>query len=242
MAARPCTRRVCVRGWLCLAESIFNRNAPRDLDLYDISAQNQFQLATSNNLTISSVAPFIAVDGPIRRYIHYNLGVRQEEVWMDNQDLINPQNSFDKLATLTLPKGTLTLLPPDRWYLPIVAFSYGFGFHTEDPRIGDGTGIPTLLSPSRSEQLVLSKVLKQTQFYLTLRRTSNSQELAKIDPDTGLQEIVGPSLNKVIAISAQRNFSAGSFYFPTRKPTRAMRRRDSPFPKRRDSSGTCLDR
>ena len=202
-----------VRPWLALLGGVdLNRNAPRDLDLYDISAQNQFQLATSNNLTISSVAPFIAVDGPIRRYIHYNLGVRQEEVWMDNQDLINPQNSFDKLATLTLPKGTLTLLPPDRWYLPIVAFSYSFGFHTEDPRIGNGSGIPTLLSPSRSEQLVLSKVLKQTQFYLTLRRTSNSQELAKIDPDTGLQEIVGPSLNKVIAISAQRNFNAGSIF------------------------------
>ena len=50
----------------------------------------------------------------------------------------------------------------------------------------------------------------QTQFYLTLRRTSNSQELEKIDPDTGLQEIVGPSVNKVISISAQRNFSFGA--------------------------------
>jgi hypothetical protein len=131
---------------------------------------------------------------------------------MDNQDFLNPQNSFDKLATLTLPKGTFTILPPDRWYLPTVAFSYGFGFHTEDPRIGNGTGIPTLLDPSRAEQLVLSKMLKQTQFYVTLRRTSNSQELAKIDPDTGLQEIVGPSTNKVISVSAQRNFPVGSIY------------------------------
>jgi hypothetical protein len=55
-------------------------------------------------------------------------------------------------------------------------------------------------------------VIKQTQFYLTLRRTSNSQELAKIDPDTGLQEIVGPSTNKVISVSAQRNFAVGSIY------------------------------
>ena len=131
---------------------------------------------------------------------------------MDNRDFINPQNSFNKLATLTLPKGTFSILSPDRWYLPTVAFSYGFGFHTEDPRIGNGTGIPTLLVPSRAEQLVLSKVIKQTQFYLTLRRTSNSQELAKIDPDTGLQEIVGPSTNKVIAVSAQRNFSTGAIY------------------------------
>ena len=131
---------------------------------------------------------------------------------MDNQDFINPQNSFDKLATLTLPKGTFTILPADHWYSPTVAFSYGEGFHTEDPRIGDGTGIPDLLAPSRAYQLVFSKVLKQTQFYVTLRRTSNSQELAKIDPDTGLQEIVGPSMNKVIAVSAQRNFRVGSIY------------------------------
>ena len=202
-----------VRPWLALLAGVdLRRDAPRNLDLYHITDQNQFQLTTSNNLTISFVEPFLAVDGPIGRYFHYNLGFRQEEVWMDNQDLLHPQNSFDKLATLTLPKGTFTVLPPDRWYLPIVAFSYGYGFHTEDPRIGNGTSIPTLVAPARAEQLVLSKVLKQTQFYLTLRRTSNAQEMAKIDPDTGLQEIVGPSVNKVISISAQRNFSFGSIY------------------------------
>jgi hypothetical protein len=47
---------------------------------------------------------------------------------------------------------------------------------------------------------------------VTLRRISNSQELAKIDPDTGLQEIVGPSINKVLSVSAQRNFAYGSIY------------------------------
>ena len=43
---------------------------------------------------------------------------------------------------------------------------------------------------------------------------SNSLELAKIDTDTGLQEVVGPSLklNKVIAVSMQGNFSGGSLY------------------------------
>lgn len=202
-----------VRPWLAVLAGVdLRRDAPRNLDLYHISASGQYELATSNNLTLSFVEPFISVDGPIKKHFHYNLGVRQEEVWMNNRDLINPQNSFDKLATLTLPKGTFTILPPDVWYLPTIAFSYGFGFHTEDPRIGNGTGAPSLLAPSRAEQLVLSKVIKQTQFYLTLRRTSNSQELAKIDPDTGLQEIVGPSTNKVVSISAQRNFAAGSLY------------------------------
>ena len=202
-----------VRSWLAVMAGVdLRRDAPRNLDLKKLDDTGVFQPVTSNNLTMSFVEPFASLDGTVSRYLHFNLGFRQEAVWMNNQDLINPQNSFDRLATLTLPKATLTLLPPDRWYLPIVSFSYGEAFHTNDPRIGNGTDQPTLLAPSRAYQLVLSKVIAQTQFYLTLRRVSNSLELAKIDPDTGLQEVVGPSLNKVISISAQRNFSRGSFY------------------------------
>jgi hypothetical protein len=202
-----------VRRWLAVLAGVdLRRDAPRNLELKHVDEQGNFQPVTSNNLTLSFVEPFVSVDGPVGKYFHYNLGVRQEEVWMDNQDLIDPQNSFNRLATLTLPKGTFTVLPPDRWYLPTAAFSYGEAFHTEDPRIGNGAGRPTLLAPSRAYQLVLSKVIKQTQFYVTLRRVSNSQELAKIDPDTGLQEIVGPSVNKVLSVSLQRNFTHGSIY------------------------------
>ena len=202
-----------VRPWFSLLAGVdLRRDAPRNLDLKHANDQGIFQPVTSNNLTLSFVEPFVSLDGTASKYLHYDLGVRQEEVWMDNQDILNPSNSFDKLATLTLPKGTFTFLPPDRAQLPTVAFSYGEAFHTEDPRIGTGTAQPTLLSPSRAYQLLLSKVIKQTQFYVTLRRVSNSQELAKIDPDTGLQEIVGPSLNKVVAVSLQRNFTHGAFY------------------------------
>jgi len=202
-----------VRPWLALLAGVdLRRDAPRNLDLKHADEQGNFQAVTSNNLTLSFVEPFISLDGPLGRYFHYDVGVRQEEVRMNNQDLINPQNSFDKLATLTLPKGTFTMIPPDRWYLPTVAFSYGEAFHTEDPRIGNGTGIPTLLAPSRACQLVLSKVLKQTQFYVTLRRISNSQELSKIDPDTGLQQVIGPSVNKVLSVSLQHDFTHGSVY------------------------------
>ena len=202
-----------VRHWLAFLAGVdLRRDAPRNLDLKHLDDNGVFQPVTSNNVTLSFVEPFLAFDGTASRYLHFNLGVRQEAVWMDNQDLINPVNSFNKLATLTLPKGTLTLLPPDRWYLPQVAFSIGEAFHTNDPRIGNGTGDPTLLAPSRAYQLVFSKVIKQTQFYVTLRRVSNSLELAKIDPDTGLQEAVGPSLNKVISVSAQQNFSRGAIY------------------------------
>jgi hypothetical protein len=137
------------------------RDAPRNLDLKHLDDQGVFQPVTSNNLTLSFVEPFISLDVPLGKHLHYDMGVRQEQVWMDNQDLISPQNSFDRLATLTLPKGTLTLLPPDGWYVPTLAFSYGDAFHTEDPRIGNGTGQPTLLAPSHAYQLVLSKVIKQ---------------------------------------------------------------------------------
>ena len=49
----------------------------------------------------------MSFDDTASRYLHFNLGVRQEEVWMNNQALITPQNSFDRRAALTLPKATL---------------------------------------------------------------------------------------------------------------------------------------
>jgi Carboxypeptidase regulatory-like domain len=204
-----------VRPWLSVQAGLdLRRDAPRNLDLKHIDDNGAFQPVTSNNLTLSFVEPFFAFDGSATRYIHFNLGVRQEEVWMNNQDLITPQNGFNRLSSLTLPKGTISITPPDRWYLPMLSLSYGESFHTNDPRIGSDGGpvAPTLLAPSRAYQLVLSKTLKNTQFYLTLRRVTNSLELAKIDPDTGLQEAVGPSRNLVLSTSIQRNFSRGSLF------------------------------
>jgi hypothetical protein len=202
-----------VRPWLSLLAGVdLRRDAPRNLDLYHLDSQNAIQLVTSNNLTLSFVEPFVSLDGVVAKYFHYDVGFRQEFVWMNNQDLINSQNSFDKLATLTLPKATVAFVPPDSPYLPTVAFSYGEAFHTEDPRIGTGDEVPTLLAPSWAYQLRISKVIKQYQFNITFKQVRNSQEVAKIDPDTGLQEDLGPSLNRVIAFSLQRNFSHGAIY------------------------------
>jgi hypothetical protein len=202
-----------MRPWISFLAGVdLRRDAPRNLELSRIDDSGIFQPVTSNNLTLSFVEPFISLDGSASKYFHFDVGFRQEEVWMNNQDLMNPLNSFDRLASLTLPKATATFLPSDGSFLPTVAFSYGEAFHTEDPRIGNGTGQPSLLAPSRSYQLRLSKVIKQTQLNLTLRHTWNSQELAKIDPDTGLQLDNGPSTNKVVAVSLQRNFSHGAIY------------------------------
>lgn len=116
------------------------------------------------------------------------------------------------MSNLSLPKGTITIHPQGEKYSPTNAFSYGEAFHTEDPRIGTGTTAGTLLAVSAAYQLVLTKEVEKTQFDLTLKHVSNSQELAKIDPDTGLQENVGPSVNQVLTASVQRTFSQGTIY------------------------------
>src|SRR5208337_588866 len=85
-----------VRPWLSfLAGADLRRDAPCNLDLKKVDEQGVFQPVTSNNLTLSLVEPFVALDAIFGKYHHYDLGVRQEEVWMNNEDLINPQNSFD---------------------------------------------------------------------------------------------------------------------------------------------------
>jgi hypothetical protein len=204
------------RSWLSILGGIdLRRDAPRDLDLRRLDAAGVFEPVTSNNLTLSFVEPYIALDGAISKYFHYDVGLRREEVWIDNQDVLAPQNSFDQLAAVSLPKATLTFLPPASasTFLPTIALSYGEAFHTEDPRIGTtNTADPTLLAPSHAYQLVIDKPIAKFDFKITLRHTTNSQELAKIDPDTGLQEDEGPSINRALTVSLQRNFNHGSLF------------------------------
>jgi hypothetical protein len=69
-----------------------------------------------------------------------------------------------------------------------------------------GTGKPTLLAPSRAYQL------------------------AKIDPDTGLQENVGPSINRVITVSLQRAFSQGSLFISYSQADARDRANGEPVP------------
>ena len=129
--------------------------------------------------------------------------------------MLAPQNSFDRLAAISLPKATLTFLPPAAasTFLPTIALSYGEAFHTEDPRIGTTNAAnPTLIAPSHAYQLVLDKPIDKFDFKITLRHTTNAQELAKIDPDTGLQEDEGPSINRSLTVSLQRNFAHGSLF------------------------------
>jgi len=200
-----------IEPWLSILAGVdLRRDAPRDLDLKVANAEGEFQPVTSNNLTLSFVEPYASLDGTLSKYLHYDVGLRREEVRLDNEDNIDPAHSSNNLEGLTLPKATLTVMPPQKLFLPIISFSYGEAFHTEDPRIGTGTTAPTLLATSRLYQLVLAKSVKQFDFKATLKHVTNSQELAKIDPDTGLQEDEGPSRNRVLVLSLQRSFSQGS--------------------------------
>ena len=198
------------KGISLLAGFDLRRDAPRGLDLQHADSNGIFQPVTSNDLTLGFATPYLSLDGSLTRYFHYDIGVRQEEVFFDNADKINPANSFNTQQGLTLPKGTFTILPPPDMVLPRISFSFGEAFHTNDPRIGSsGTSRGTILVPAHASQLVLQKDIYKTDFRLTLARVTDAQELAKIDADTGLQQDVGPSINRSITVSARRYFSFG---------------------------------
>jgi hypothetical protein len=187
------------------------REAPRALNLDKADAAGAFIPDTSNNLTINFYSPFIAMDGTVFHALHYNAGYRLDQVTMDNQDLLRPGSSFNRAATVSSPKGTLTFLPPEPVsFLPSVSLSYGQAFHIDDPRIGT-TAIPggTIVAKARAYQLVASKTLAKTEFRLSLTHVTTAQQLARISNDTGLQEDEGPGIVKSLTFTVRHNFPHG---------------------------------
>jgi hypothetical protein len=161
-------------------------------------------------VTIGSVTPYAAVEGGVAKHLRYYLGWRRDEISLDNLDLLNPENSFHKLAGINSPKATLSYLPGDSRFLPLLSLSFGQTFFTEDPRTGLGSVAGTPVSRSHSYQLTASKTTHQTNIRLTLGHVTSSAELAKIDPDTGLQLNQGPSRLRFMTIAIRRNFGVGS--------------------------------
>lgn len=196
----------------------FEREAPRrdDLDHYGFfdprrpAYYGPFTPVDGNNVTISPIAPHIAGEGAISRHLHYYLGWRRDETRFDSRDLLAPQNSFRKLVGVNSPKATLSYLPGDSRFVPLFALSFGEAFFTEDPRIGLGSAAGMPVAKSRSYQLVASKTFQRTDIRLTLGHVTNSAELAKIDPDTGLQFNQGPSRLRFMTLAVRRSFALGS--------------------------------
>ncbi len=207
----------------------YEREAPRrdDLDSYgflnrsDPNYYPPFTPVDGNNITIGSYTPYIAADGALARYFRYYLGWRRDEINIDNEDLVitaqYPNDSFQKWAGVNSPKATVSFLPKESWYLPLISLSFGQAFFTEDPRIGLGTGSGTPVtaagSPvatSHSYQLFVSKTIRNTDLKLTLGHVTSSAELGKIDPDTGAQFDLGPSRLRLMTIAVRHSFRQGS--------------------------------
>jgi hypothetical protein len=192
------------------------RDAPRrlDLDHYlsdDASYYGPFEKVTANNVTLNFLTPFIAVEGNPFRWLRYNLGWRRDQIDIANQDLLHPANSSQAWVSVNSPKATLSLIPPERSILPTISFRFGQAFFTNDPRIGDGTREGTRISRAHSYQLVVSRYVGATELRATLGHLTQEASLAKVDPDTGLQEDEGPSRNLYITLAVRRHFSASGF-------------------------------
>jgi hypothetical protein len=196
----------------------YEREAPRrdDLDHYGFfnpttpAYYGPFTPVDGNNVTIGSVTPYIAAEGGLSPYFRYYIGWRRDEINFDNDDLLRSQNSFQKWVGLNSPKATVSFFPKQSWYVPLFSLSFGQAFFTEDPRIGTGTTVGTPVATSHSYQLVTSRTIHKTDLRLTLGHVTSSAELAKIDPDTGLQFNQGPSRLRFMSFTVRQNFSYGS--------------------------------
>jgi hypothetical protein len=209
-----------------LAGTDYAREAPRrdDLDHYNFYnpanpySYGPFTKVDGNNVTITPVTPYVAAEGELSRYFHYYLGLRRDEISINNQDLVTPANSWSKLVQLNSPKATLTFFPKDSWWVPEVAVSFGKSFFTEDPRIGSAiqqtpAAVPGNVDPvetARSYQIVVSKRFHKTDLNLTLGHETQTAEYGKIDPDTGLQFDLGPGRIRYMALTLRQSFSFGS--------------------------------
>ena len=192
-----------------LAGMDYRRDAPRNLDLAHADAEGVFNIITSNDLTISDYGPFAAIQGDLGRSFKLYAGLRRDQIQFANTDRINAANSFNQTPGTTSPKGTLTWGKEDGALLPQLSLSFGKAFHANDPRIGSGTDRGALIIQSREYQFIAGKVMAGTEVRVTLAHQTNSEELAKIDPDTGLQQEIGPSINRYITVMVRRRYSRG---------------------------------
>jgi hypothetical protein len=209
------------KSFTLLAGMDYEREAPRrdDLDHYDFynpvapSYYGPFLKIDGNNVTIAPVTPYVAGQGELSKCIHYYLGWRRDEIDITNQDLITPANSWSKWVGVNSPKVTVTIVPEDSWYVPLIAFSFGKSFFTEDPREGTALDGPTTVDPvetARSYQLVASKTFNKTDLKLTLGHETQSAEYGKIDPDQGLQFDLGPGRIRYVAFTVRQSFAHGT--------------------------------
>lgn len=201
-----------------LAGFDYNREAPRrdDLDHYGFfnsanpTYYGPFIPVDGNNITITSLTPYAAAEGTLAHRFRYYLGWRRDEIDIANDDLLHRQNSLQEWVGANSPKATVAVLPGQSRLFPLISLSFGQAFFTEDPRIGSGMAAGSPVATSHSYQVVASKSFHHIDARLTLGHVTSSAQLAKIDPDTGLQFNEGPSRLRFMTVTVRRNFSQGS--------------------------------
>ena len=209
------------KNFTLLAGTDYEREAPRrdDLDHYNFYNPaapyyyGPFVKIIGNNVTIAPVTPYVAGQGELSKYVRYYLGWRRDEIDINNQDLIAPANSWSKWVGVNSPKATITFLPEQSWYVPLISLSFGKSFFTEDPRAGAAFNGPTSSDPvetARSYQLVASKTFHRTDVKLTLGHETQSAEYGKIDSDQGLQFPLGPGRIRFLAVTVRQSLPNGS--------------------------------
>lgn len=204
-----------------LAGTDYEREAPRrdDLDHYNFYnpaapySYGPFVKIIGNNVTIAPVTPYVAGQGELSKYVRYYLGWRRDEIEINNQDLLTPANSWSKWVGVNSPKATITFLPEQSWYVPLISLSFGKSFFTEDPRAGAAFNGPTSADPvetARSYQLVAGKTFHRTDVKLTLGHETQSAEYGTIDSDQGLQYPLGPGRIRFLAVTVRQSLPHGS--------------------------------
>ena len=176
-----------------------------------------FLKVLANNVTIREFAPYLALHSDLGKHLHFYAGLRNDQVQLVNTDKMRPNSSFNEWSRFESPKATVTWSPgsgPARW-LPSASFSIGQAFFTEDPRttIAPSAGAATFANPlerSHGLQLVLEKGLSGTDIRVTVSRTTTTATLAKIDPDNGSADDLGPSTIKFLTASVRHKFSFGT--------------------------------
>ncbi len=205
--------------------TLYNEDDIRDDDLdhylSDVrTVYGPFVKVLANNVTIREIAPYAALHGALGRHLQLYAGLRNDEIQIINTDKEKPAYSFNEWTPFENPKATLTYSPgsgPAHW-LPSAALSIGQAFFTEDPRINLKpaalvTGAGALANPlerSHTAQLVFEKAFAATNVRLTLSRTTTTATLAKIDPDNGSADDLGPSTIKFVTANVRHQFSFGS--------------------------------
>jgi hypothetical protein len=158
------------------------------------------------------------------------LGIRRDQLHFSNNDNLQATNSFRAWPGTTSPKVSLTFGKPDGPALPQVSLSFGEAFHANDPRIGSGTGRGDLIIQAREFRLFAAKRVLGNEVRVTLAHITNAAELAKIDPDTGLQHNVGPSINRFLTLAVKRPLSRGFVQLSWSEADARDRQFGSPIP------------